>query len=506
MRKTFLSIGASILLLTGCAGVSPSLNETFNKVQANKGGLKEYIVEANKNDYHGVKIFADKPNETILKTRVYNVNGVGISDIYEVTNQLSYYCEKIGGKWIYGKQYGYLLKRHGNVYLNPILSLKTVPQQLKAEESNYNGFGKCEAGKNSFEVNYEIGRFAINTINWSRFYKVTFAKPQKTDDYIVKSFYALLHKSPVFKSWDNFLNYLKTHKRIDAFGKGANFLANSYILCLSKGGSMYISNKNTNFKKMNFNDYVFKLLDLYHKEYPYGTDGNYGINELSLFAGVGKNYYWCENNKFPQYQFTFTSHKDNYGWTYYTFKLGVDKKLKDLQKTKDFFTTKIQSNNFSQVKKNKVIKQISASIGSVINSTPIPDRNAYNLARGVFTIRGDIKVANNPYVKYYGYYIGKIGSCEYASVEKKGVSQDIIYNFKKCNGNIEYTGQTLKGLTQAEYNRFSPYLNGLKQSCETDGEALVQVNGINLYCKSNKNGGYKVFILNRKFQLINEIE
>ena len=506
MKKTLISVGASILLLTGCAGVSPSLNETFNKVQTKKGGLKEYIVEANKNDYHGIKIFADKPNETILKTRVYNVNGVGISDIYKVTNQLSFYCKKIGGKWIYGKQYGYLLKRHGSVYINAILSLKSVSQQIKAEESNYNGFGECEAGKNSFKVDYEIGRFAINTINWSRFYKVTFAKPQKVDDYIVRSFNALLHKNPYFKSWNNFLNYLKKHKRISAYGKGANFLANSYIMCLSKGGKMYISNKNTNYKKMNFNNYVFKILDLYHNEYPYGTDGNYGIKELSLYAGVGKNYYWCENNKYPQYSFTFTSHKDNYGWTYYTFKLGVSKYLKNITQIKHNFNFSIQNNSLNKVKRNNIVNKINASLGSVINSSPTSDRNAYNLARSIFMIRGDISVANNPYIKYHGYYIGELGNCEYAAVEKKEAGIDRFYNFKKCGGNIEYTGESLKGLTQAEYNRFTPYMSGLKQSCETDGRALVQVNGYNLYCRSNKNGGYKIFILNGKYQMIDKVK
>jgi len=29
----------------------------------------------------------------------------------------------------------------------------------------------------------------------------------------------------------------------------------------------------------------------------------------------------------------------------------------------------------------------------------------------------------------------------------------------------------------------------------------MQVDGYNLYCRSNKNGGFKIFILNDKYQL-----
>ena len=445
-RLAFAFTGTAVVLFTGCANISSaSLEESFKKTQATKGGLKEYLVEVNKNDYHGVKIFADKPNETILRTRVFNPNGVGISDIYEVTDQLSFYCKKIGGNWIYGKQYGYLLKRLSNAYVNPTLVFQSTSQQLKAEESNYNGFGKCEAGENSFEVKYEMGRFAINTINWSRFYKLTFSKPQKSsNDFVVKSHYALLHKSPTFKSWDSFINYANKHKDFGAFGKGANFLANSYIMCLSKGGEMYIANQRTNNKKMNFSDYVFKVLDEYHKKYPKGTDGS-GIRELSLFATVGKNYYWCEN-KNPQYEFSFTSYKDKYGWKRYLFKPYVDEKLKNMLRTNNIktFNSALNKTNANLQKNNNILNKITSSLGKLTTNTKVDDKSALNIAKGMFITKSNINVTNSPYVKYYGKYIGKIGSCEYASVEKQSAGVDKIYNFRKCNGTIEYTGQKTK--------------------------------------------------------------
>ena len=81
----------------------------------------------------------------------------------------------------------------------------------------------------------------------------------------------------------------------------------------------------------------------------------------------------------------------------------------------------------------------------------IDDKHIYNLAKIMLSdTKTDINVAN-PHTEYYGRYIGQIGSCEYASVEKKTAGSDEIYNFKQCNGNIKYTGQTLKGLTQTEY-------------------------------------------------------
>lgn len=321
MKKTFLmSFGVSVFLMSGCATIGTAITP---QTAAQKGGLKEYITENNKNDYHGIKIYADKPDVTILRTRVANQNGVGISDVYEVTKQLSNYCDGIGGKWIYGKQYGYLLNKYRNVYVNPIISVTTATQQIKALNSSYNGFGKCEAGNNSFDVKYEIGRFAINRINWSRFYKVTFAKQQNENNYIVRSNNALLTENNTFKNWNNFVNKAK-NENISAFGKGANFIANSYPICLKYGGNMYISNDLTNNKTENFNDYIFKRLDYLHNQYPNGTDTGSNIVELSLFA-VKNTKIWCKNPNKPQYQFTLIS-QNNPGGIEYKFEPYLDKK------------------------------------------------------------------------------------------------------------------------------------------------------------------------------------
>jgi len=46
----------------------------------------------------------------------------------------------------------------------------------------------------------------------------------------------------------------------------------------------------------------------------------------------------------------------------------------------------------------------------------------------------------------------------------------------------------------------------LKRNCVVDGVALMQVDGYNLYCRSNKNGGFKIFILDDKYQLRNVVK
>jgi len=474
-KNIFFSSVLATLIITGCATTGSSLSP---QEAAKKGGLKEYITENNKNNYNGIKIYADTPTKTILRTRIYNQNGVGISDIYEVTKQLSNYCESIGGKWIYGRQYGFLLNKYRNVYVNPIIALTSTNQQIKAEKSNYAGFGKCEASNQSFNVEYELGRFAINKINWSRFYKVTFSTPQKMDNYIVRSNNTLLTKNKYFKNWENFIKKA-TISNISAFGKGANFIANSYPICLKYGGKMYISNYITGNKTEDFNNYIFKRLDMLYKKYPYGTD-NGAVRELSLFS-VDNTKIWCENPNKPQYQFTLVSQKDSYGWIEYKFKPYLDKNVST--GTKKYF-----KRTFNIEVKN-------------IQNQSSGNRNIDNIAKALFISKSDY-ILTTQWVTYKGYYIGNINGCSYVSIEKIERNSIEIYNYKKCNGSIQFTGKTLQGLTQAEMDRFKPYLNDLINSCEINKKGFVGVNGYIMYCKYLPAGSARIFILDNKFRLI----
>jgi len=480
MRKTFLSIGASILLLTGCAN---NLNLGLNTNKINKNKDVRDVIANNKNHH----ILADSSTKTLftsynIGTKGNNLSGkIDVSDILKTRDTLKEYCEAKSGKWIDGKRYKIIAKQDslrgfatiGKKYNNKYLGECILP--------NGNGFKVKELGIYDYKVDWQIanGFGGGERVSWHNYYEIKFDKPNPPKkDYL---YLGLKNFKDIYSNADK---VVKDYQGITNKGRDNFYLAAINNICHNFEGKAYV--KIDDMKAMPLNDYLFKKFDEEYDKYylkPESLDNGY-----KLFPIKKEGYIWCQNTTNPDNQFMLI-------WqpSIYKFRIikGYNPNLIPHNKTK---SDKIVSTNNSN------------EVTQISTHTPIPDRNAYNLAKGVFTIRGDIKVANNPYVKYYGYYIGKIGSCEYASVEKKGVSQDIIYNFKKCKGNIEYTGQTLKGLTKAEYNRFSPYLNGLKQSCETDGEALVQVNGLNLYCRSNKNGGYKIFILNDKFQFLDEIK
>ena len=105
------------------------------------------------------------------------------------------------------------------------------------------------------------------------------------------------------------------------------------------------------------------------------------------------------------------------------------------------------------------------------------------------------------YYNYYGKYIGKINSCEYASVEKKGMGKDNIYNFKQCKNNIKYIGETLN----RKNINFKPYLYKLEKICKIKKAAMLKIKDFTLYCRFYRYKE-KIFILNNKYQLIKEIK
>jgi len=493
MKKTFLSIGASVLVLTGCAN---NLNLGFNKNKINKNeNIRDVIIHNNKNHH----ILADSANKTLFTS--YNVGTVGnnlsgnidVSDILDVRDTLKDYCEAKGGKWIDGKRYKIIANEDtlrafttiGKTYKNKYLGECILP--------NGKGFKVKELGIMDYGVDWQIANAfgGGERVSWHNYYEIDYNKlnPPKKD-------YLSLDVKRFKKLYPNPTKITTNLKGINNQGKNDFRLAGINNICHSLGGTAYIETDKEGMKKMTLNNYLFKRFDEYYKKYYIQPES---LNrEFNLFSINKKAYIWCQNTTNPDNQFMLI-------WQPLVDKFKVIKGYNPslIPQGNKQNNTQINVNNSIN---NAIRNNVSNTISKITYHPRIDDKNAYNLAKGVFTIRGDIRVANNPYVKYYGYYIGKIGSCKYASVEKKAAGIDEIYNFKQCNGKIEYTGQTLKGLTQAEYNRFSPYLNGLKQSCETDGEALVQVNGLNLYCRSNKNGGYKIFILNDKFQFLDKIK
>ena len=483
MKKTFLSAGASILLLTGCAN---NLNLGLgNKINKNES-VRELI--ANNQNHH---ILADS-NKKVLFTS-YEVGTIGnssstglmVDDILNTRDDLKKLCEAKGGKWDDGLRYNIIVKQ------NPSLSFKVFSLNENPDNNylgvcklpNGNGFKVKELGIFDYKVDWTISNNmgGGERVSWHNYYEIDFNKPNPPKKDYLKS---------EFKVYKNINTFINDYKGITTDGRDNYYLAGINAICHNFGGTAYIKSTDTNMKTMTLNNYLFMSFDkLFDKYYDKPETFN---EEYKLFPLTSKKeaYIWCQNNTNPDNQFMLI-------W---------QPKKEIFKVIKGYNPSLISQSNTHKINTNNSVKNnITNAVSKITYHPHIDDKNAYNLAKGMFEIRADIKVANNPYVKYYGRYIGKIGSCEYASVEKKAAGVDEIYNFKQCNGNMEYTGQTLKGLTQAEYNRFKPYLSGLKQSCETDGRALVQVNGLNLYCRSNSNGGYKIFILNDKFQFLDEL-
>ena len=498
MKKTLFSIGASVLLLTGCAN---NLNLGLgNKINKNES-VRELI--ANNQNHH---ILADSNKKVLFTSYAFgsignsSSTGLVVDDILNTRNDLKKLCEAKGGKWDNGLRYNIIVKEDPLNF--KIFTLNENPDNNYlgvCKLPNGNGFKVKELGIFDYEVlgNIPEGFGGGENIGWYNFYEIDYNKPvSETKDYLNWS----IKKVSKYEKKDylNFNDVINIYNQMALNGDIDNLhLALVNNICHNLGGTAYIKSTDTNMKTMTLNDYLFmsfdKLFDKYYNE-PETLNKEYHLFPLN--AGK-KAYIWCQNNTNPNNQFMLIWQPDNE-----TFKVIKGYKPSLIPQSN------IQNNNQTNVNNsinNAVRNSIANAVSKITYHPHIDDKNAYNLAKGMFEIRADIKVANNPYVKYYGRYIGKIGSCEYASVEKKAAGVDEIYNFKQCNGNMEYTGQTLKGLTQAEYNRFKPYLNGLKQSCETDGRALVQVNGLNLYCRSNRNGGYKIFILNDKFQFLDEL-
>jgi len=485
MKKTLISVGASILLLTGCAN---NLNLGLNQNKNLKKETLRELIASKKENYH---ILADNNKKTLFTS--YNVgvvgnslSNVGVEDILRVRDMLKNYCEAKGGKWVDGKRYELIAKEDtfrgfttiGKTYNNDYLGICKMP--------NGNGFKVKELGIYDYQTDWKInGNLGGgDRISWHNYYEIVYNKsnPPKKD-------YMYLTMPVLKKVFPNAEKLVSNYNNITNSGRDNYYLAQINSICRNFGGTAYImSDMGTDMKKMKLNNYLFKMFD---EEYDKYKDKKESFtHEYRLFPVKDKAYIWCQNTANPDNQFM----------------LIFNPRTKTFNTIKGYKPSLLPTQNISEQTATLTQEAVKNASTPIIQKSQAPDRNAYNLARSIFMIRGDISVSDNPYVKYYGYYIGDLGNCEYAAVEKKEAGLDRFYNFKKCGGNIEYTGQTLKGLTQAEYNRFAPYMSGLKQSCETDGRALVQINGYNLYCRSNKNGGYKIFILNGKYQMIDKVK
>jgi hypothetical protein len=483
MRKRIAySIIAGALLFSGCATTSISVE----KAQKN-GGLREYVLHT-----PSALIFDDKEDKTLFMKRsatAGNPPKLTYDDIINTRDELKKYCEGIGGKWTDGSRY-YMAAKHDPV------RLFMIPNNTQGA---FNGLGKCEAPNNNGFKSYELGLFDYKMnwkiarglgggkrVSWSRYYEIVYDKPKMPKkDYVLASF----NKIDFFKKtgYEKINNLIEDYKGITNKGKDNYYLVVTYPICKYYGGKEYIATDvGTDMKKMTMRDYMFKQYEkLYNK---YG-DREERWNSFKMFPIDKKGYIWCENPNNPNKQFMLIWQDERNEFKVIPY---IDKKL--IENLKEDKANKTYTANTANNDETKIEFKKECD-----------DKSAYNLATAVFRMKGDIKVASNPYVKYYGSYIGKIDDCEYVSVEKKSGNIDNFYNFKKCGTNIKYTGKTLKGLSPAEERRIAKYKNELERSCKQDGKALIKVDDYYLYCRAY-NDYLKEFILDKDFRVIEKLK
>ena len=478
MKKTIaFSLITGAILFSGCAGVSSGISVEKAKKE---GGVREYVASK-------YRIFADRDDKTLFYTYDFSGGNPPPIEFYylvKVRDMLKEYCEKgIGGKWKDGKRY-YMFAKY-DAFSFRVFELPNNPPNIDGigvcVAPNGKGFKVKELGLFSFKVDWEIPKSlgGGERVSWRRYYEIEYDTPNKPKkDYVTYSF-----KSYFGKDYGNIRKLIKDFDGITNYGQGAQNLLSTHPLCKTGGGKTYIAtDAGTDMKKVEMQDYLFKRYEYLYEKYK--DKKEYLYHQYLMFPIEEKGYIWCKNSSNPNKEFMLIW--DNKKKEFNSIS-GVKKEIVDnLEEDKNFDPK--YSYGYDEITDTKF-------------NLRVDDRNAYDIAVNMFKLKGNINVSNNPYVKYYGVYIGKIGDCEYASVEKKSRSLNKIYNFKYCGNEIKYTGKTLKGLAQNEHKKIKYHLNGLKRNCAIDGVALMQVDGYNLYCRSNKNGGFKIFILNDKYQL-----
>jgi len=478
MKKTItFSLITGAILFSGCAVTGISIEKAKKE-----GGVREYIAQED-------RIFADRDDKTLFYTysRIAgNPPPMLVGDVTSIRDKLKEYCEKgLGGKWEDGKRY-HMLMIHSMFRHATLLNKSPKTDGLGVcIAPNGKGYKAKELGLFSFNIDWEITKSlgGGDRVSWRRYYEIEYDTPNKPKkDYVAYSF-----KSYFGDKYGKIKEMVKYYKGIANYDKGSQTLLETHPLCRSGGGKVYIAtDEGTGMKKVDMNDYLIAMFDYLYKKNKDKKEKLY--HQYIMFPVDKKGYIWCENPNNKDNEFMLI-------WNGIRFD-GIDYIRKDLisnlEEDKDFTAKDIKN-----IKDSKTTPKL---------ANKLDDKKVENIAKSVFSLKGNVNISNDPYVKYYGTYIGKIGDCEYTSVEKKDIKLSKIYNFKKCNDEIKFTGQTLKGLSVNEYKKIKFNLNELKRNCAVDGVALMQVDGYNLYCRSNKNGGFKIFILDDKYQLRDVLE
>ncbi len=486
MKKILFSISATVLLIfTGCMNAT---NLSSQEIKS-KHLTPRDIINSNKNAY---KIFDDSEEATLFATMgTRAANKITISGVERAVEDLSSYCETIGGKWKYGKRFINLVKKFGTT--NPLLYLKV----LKNKNINVSGIGKCIAPDGKGFHLYELGLYDVRMKNlakgfgggtvyyWHRYFKIEYDILNSPKfDYVLSSYKPFLEN---YKN-KNIDKIVQDYDKIKNRGRDNYFLITTYPICKYLGGTEYIAtDAGTNMKKMTMKDYLFKMYDEELKKY--GQDNNLSTEiygELTMFPVSKKGYIWCENKQNPDKQFMLIWNAEN----------GYFNAVKDIN-YKLINNLNIENANYNKQisEKNKISNTLTILSKP---SVKLDDKNVLNIAKAVMLNKRDLTV-DTAWVKYKGFYIPNIDGRTKVIIERIYNNEKYFYNFEVFNNRLKFTGKTLQGITQAEKNRFN--FENAKKECKLNGSYLQIINGLKLYCKYD-NGIYKFFIFNYKNNLL----
>lgn len=481
MKKYLLIFGSIVMLIfSGCAGNNYQIGTPQVKQADN---LKDYIIKKNKNAGTMIvyQIVAENPKETVISYRILRENSKfkTAQPIITVLDDAIEYCKYIGGHPIFGDQ--------------SIDTLKSLPSLFDSKYSNYikqmnmqgkglyEGFFKCESPADGFEIDYMLSNVEKDSwyshfagaymSDYSRFFHIYHNKPQKIG-------YKSWFESKPIKD-----KVLKNESAKKNMGYDTNnprpysYQAIRYDrwYCSINGGKMYVSNKITNYKLMDINDYIIGAIDEGIKEY---SGKNRQPYIFPLFKG--KTYFICENSKQPDKSFTLIKDKNRLA-----YKDGTDRKYLQLRGVS---FKKIAANNgdFGLL--------IGKSKAKVLKMSNAANRLALETLK---TMSDKIEAEGNTI--YETSYNGKdANGCKYASVIVKTFTQPTIYNFKQCGGQaIEPLGETgVETLTSEAKAQIEAISSSLKQMCKMQNHAEAKVNEYDIKCFKNPNSeSYKMIIL-----------
>lgn len=337
MKKT-ITLSALLVLFSACSEIN--IQEPTNNQN-----LIEYL-----NSYNKVQstIFGDRISNPIKSVFAYDdyvifeQNPSTDKDFINFIYNTYSYCNFIGGKSIIKKRLLHYLDQHEDLTLfgrgkfEEFISLRN---KLNYNQVPTDGIFTCDAGNKTFEiVNAEKSLFFEEN-----YYDRTIRKIDKTDIYRLKfkNAQTIYFNAKNNNSLEN-ITGIKINQSHNTNIYDPRFYTKQYDLfkkCLSNDGEMYIKNKSTEYKYVNYKKYLTEYFDANFKISP---EIDYSLT--------------C-NSKIEPFTFIkthdFINHEDLYKAAKYSLKNSIDNIQND--KNKDFLDEIAKDAFFNEIKEFSTI-------------------------------------------------------------------------------------------------------------------------------------------------------